>query len=423
MDDDGNLILKGLKMKNIEKGPALKKHWKFIVLFLPFITCFMPANCYSLDPPPITPNEEFFALYDPPYIPGDWHLIVDGTVEQPLSLSMEDLMQYQATTQMSTLECYFPEGPSLLVGNANWTGVPLQAIIQEANPLAEAQSIIFHALDGYSIGPYSLDELLERDDYLLAYGMNGQTLPLEQGYPLKLVLPGIAGYENVRWLKQIEISTSPPTIDLSHYPIHARIFEPEHEGIIALGTYTIRGMVNAGEAIDITKIDISLDGGATWEPAQLLNYFVPNVWKHWEFSWEIPQIGQYEIFASAEDSMGNIQNETGEFGWRGFSVVVTVDYDDDDDSDGIANSIDNCPNDYNPSQIDSDGDGMGNACDADCPNLDGLNPVNFVDFSIFANDWSLSEQGLPGDLNVDGHIDVNDLAIFADYWLSHCYEY
>ncbi len=414
-------VLKGLGMKYLENKVACKNHWKFLISALFFIISFMSADCYSLDPPPITPNEEFFTLSDPPSIPGDWHLIVDGNVEQPLSLSLEELMQYQATTQMATLECYFPIGPPLLVGNANWTGVPLQTIIQEANPTGEAETITFHAIDGYSMGPYTLDELSQRDDLLLAYGMNGQTLPLVQGYPLKLVLPGIAGYQNARWLERLEISTSPPDIDLHHYPIHARIFEPEYQETIVLGTYTIRGMAFAGEGKEITIVEVSTDDGATWEPAQLLNYFVPNVWKHWEFTWEIPQVGEYRIFARAIDSLGNVQREMiGDFGWRGFKVLVTVDY--DDDSDGVANSIDNCPNDYNPSQTDSDGDGTGNVCDADCPNLDGLNPVNFVDFSIFAHNWQLSEPALPGDFNANGLVDVNDLAIFADYWLSHCYE-
>ena len=65
---------------------------------------------------------------------------------------------------------------------------------------------------------------------------------------------------------------------------------------------------------------------------------------------------------------------------------------------------------------------MGNACDEDCPNLDGLNPVDFIDFSILGHDWQLTQANLPGDLNADGVIDVNDLGIFATYWLSDCYE-
>jgi sulfite oxidase len=395
-----------------------RKALSTIVCFV--ITC-LSSSSYSLEPPPITPVDEFFVLHTPPEIPADWHLIVDGAVESPLSLTLEDLTQYPPTTEMATLECYFPVGPSLLVSNANWTGVMLNTVIEGAAPLSEALSITFNAIDGYSMGPYSLDELTQRDDILLAYAMNNQTLPLEQGYPLKLVLPGIAGYQNVRWLDHIEIATSEPSLTLNHFPIHARIFEPKIGQIIPLDTYTIRGMAYAGQEIEITNVDISTDDGVTWQSVQLLNYFVPNVWKHWEFTWEIPQVGEYYIRVRSEDSLGNIQKEEiGDFGWRGFGVAVTVDY--DDDADGVANMADNCPNTYNPSQTDSDGDGIGNACDADCPNLDGLNPIHFVDFSILADNWLQTGTGLAGDLDMSERVDANDVAILADYWLSHCYE-
>jgi DMSO/TMAO reductase YedYZ molybdopterin-dependent catalytic subunit len=374
-----------------------------------------------LEPPPITPIAEFFVLHTAPNISGDWHLIVDGAVESPLALTLEELMQYPATTEMATLECYFPAGPQFLVGNANWTGVPFRIIVQEANALIEAASVSFHAIDGYSMGPYYLDELLLRGDILLAYGMNGETLPPEQGYPLKLVLPGVGGYQNVRWLERIEITTSVPELHLNHYPIHARIFEPKYAETIAVGTYTIYGMAFAGEGKEITKVEVSTDGGVTWQTAQLLNYFVPNVWKRWELVWQIPDVGQYEIFARTEDSLGNTQREeSGEFGWRGFKVLVTAD--EDDDGDGMPNSVDNCAGVYNPSQVDSDGDGTGNACDDDCPHLDGSNPVDFSDFSLLVANWQLTGPALQGDLNQDGGVDANDLAIFTDYWLSFCEE-
>lgn len=92
----------------------------------------------------------------------------------------------------------------------------------------------------------------------------------------------------------------------------------------------------------------------------------------------------------------------------------------DTDDDNACDWADNCPDDYNPDQTDSDGDGTGNACDQDCPNLDGLNPVNFINFSTLAYDWQQVEPNLPGDLNTDGIVDVNDLGIFAIYWLSDC---
>ena len=94
----------------------------------------------------------------------------------------------------------------------------------------------------------------------------------------------------------------------------------------------------------------------------------------------------------------------------------------DADDDLIGSACDNCPAAYNPSQADSDDDGMGNACDNKCPNLDELNPVNFVDFAILASNWLLSGPELAGDLDMDEVVDINDVVIFAYYWLSECYE-
>ena len=392
--------------------------WMTVVLI---IAGYMPDNGHALEPPLITPVDEFFVFRVNPDIPEDWHLNVVGDVENPLSLTLEDLMQYPATTQMSTLECYFPAGTTLWVSNGNWTGIPLRDIIEQAKPLPDANSITFHAIDEYTNGPYSLTEMLGRDDFMLAYSLNGQILPPMQGHPLKLVLPGIAGFQNVRWLDEIKITTSPPTSYFMHYPIHARIFEPNNLETIVVGTYTITGMAYAGEEIEITKVEVSTDGGTTWGPARILSYFIPNVWKIWEYSWEIDQAGEYEIFVRAQDSNGNPQREEfGDFGWRGFGVIVNVDYDSDGDT--IADSLDNCPGVYNPSGVDSDGDGLGNACDMDCPYLDMINPVDFVDFSIIAENWQSTGPALLGDLNADEIVDTNDVVILMDYWLSDCPE-
>jgi len=93
----------------------------------------------------------------------------------------------------------------------------------------------------------------------------------------------------------------------------------------------------------------------------------------------------------------------------------------DMDQDGVENCTDNCINVPNPDQTDSDGDAIGNACDEDCPNLDGVNPVGLGDLAILAYNWQSTEPNLRGDLNMDGIVDINDLAIFAAYWLSDCW--
>jgi len=377
------------------------------------------GDASELTAPPITPNDEFYILGSPPEIPDDWQLTVEGDVEQPLTLTLDDIKAFTATTEMSTLECYYVVGPFLLVSSADWTGVRLNTILQQVRPLAEAKSISFSALDGYRMGDFSLEEVQQRDDILLAYDMNGQGLVPIQGFPLKLVLPGIAGFQHVRWLKKITISSDEPSFELLHYPIHTRILAPEFRETIAEGSYTIQGMAFAGEAREITKVEVSTDAGLTWAPARLLNYHVPNVWKKWDYNWEIPDVGEYEILARVEDSEGNKQYDgVGDMGWKGFYVSVIVER--DSDRDGIPNSLDNCVNTENPSQADADGDGRGNPCDGDCPQLNLLPPIAFPDYSPLAQNWQRIGPNLVGDLNQDGVVNANDMAIIAYYWLTQC---
>lgn len=94
----------------------------------------------------------------------------------------------------------------------------------------------------------------------------------------------------------------------------------------------------------------------------------------------------------------------------------------DSDGDGVNDDLDNCPDFYNPTQRDSDGDGGGDTCDPNCPDLDGLNPVDFVDYSLLMQNWHITGPNIPGDLNMDNIVDINDLAILSDYWLGNCYE-
>lgn len=181
-----------------------------------------------------------------------------------------------------------------------------------------------------------------------------------------------------------------------------------------MGTRTIRGMAVSGTGHEITRVEVSTDGGATWQEATLLSEFVPYAWKHWMYTWEIPRLGQHQILARTYDDTGAMQHEKGGYGWRDYITTVTAET--DADGDGIPDSQDNCPTVFNPSQRDSDGD----ACDADCPNLDGLVPVSFRDFAILASAWQMPDLNSPADLNADGVVDALDLAILARYWLTGC---
>jgi DMSO/TMAO reductase YedYZ molybdopterin-dependent catalytic subunit len=383
------------------------------------VTFVCAAPTYGLEAPPVTRVEDFFVFNHEgiPAVAEDWRLTVDGAVETPLVLDSEAISEYAAVTEMATLECAWSQGPLLWVGNANWTGVPLKTLIEAAGPLPEAASVTVHALDGYALSDIDLGEIMTRDDMLLADEMNGQELPLEQGYPLRLVIPGSGGFHWVQWVTRIEVKTTGGGWAFEGFRPHARISSVEDGDVLPLGTHTIRGMVMAGDGVEITEVEFS-DDGVTWEAAELLTEFVPNVWRQWAFVWDGIKPGENVIYARAITETGAMQREEGGYSWRGFAVTVVGDV--DTDGDGVADSVDNCPALPNPEQRDADGNGVGDLCDPSCPDLDGANPVNFFDFAALGSVWRHNDPNTPGDLNADGAVDLHDLHRLGQYWLRPC---
>jgi len=317
-------------------------------------------------------------------------LDIDGEVEIPISLSLSELQNYPQVDVEATLECDYSVGPPLLVGNAVWTGVPLKRLLEQAVLKPSANSITFWALDGYHRGPWPLNQFLHRADILVAQGMNGDSLPEIQGWPVRLVLPGHVGNEWVRWLDRIEISSERPSDRFQEWPIHARILEPDYNAVIDKCPYIVKGMVNAGGDKEITDVQVSIDDGATWQTAELLNSFTPNIWRHWQYEWKNETPGQHTIFVRVIDKNGNIQDENRPYGWWGYKLVVNV-------SDGI-----NCSD---PQQADINGDWH----------------VDLTDFVLLADQWLISGSGLSADLvpnGGDGEVDFYDLTLMADAWLN-----
>lgn len=365
-------------------------YYLLLTLILIAALCIPLRGGYCLDPPPITPNDEFFTLGRAPEVPPDWTLDIDGEVELPLSLSLDELRQYPHLNVEATLECDFSSGPLLLVGNAVWSGVSLKSLLDRAMLKPSAESITFWALDGYRRGPFLLDKVLHRTDIIVAHSMNGETLPEIQGWPVRIVLPGHTGNQWVRWLDRIEISSSGASDQFKQWPIHARILEPDYNAIVDKCSYTIKGMVNAGNGKEITEIQVSTDNGATWESAELLNYFTPNVWKHWQYEWKVETPGQYTIFARVIDEDGNVQNEDRPYGWWGYKVVVTV--------SPQVNCVDRQRADINKDWY-----------------------VDFTDFSLLADQWLMNSDGLSADVmpdEGDGKVGIQDLVLIADEWLG-----
>ncbi len=192
--------------------------WPPITVCLIRLTCTTPA--YSLDPPPLTDVNDFFVFNHEgvPPVPSDWRLRIDGAVEDPLVLDINTVRERPSVTRMATLECAWSQGPLLWVGNANWTDIPLRDLLGAAGPRPEAASIAVHALDGYVLGDLDLAEIMSREDIMLAYEMNGEELPLTQGYPLRLVVPGAGGFHWVQWVERIEVRDTSPSWAFQKFP-------------------------------------------------------------------------------------------------------------------------------------------------------------------------------------------------------------
>jgi DMSO/TMAO reductase YedYZ molybdopterin-dependent catalytic subunit len=148
---------------------------------------------------PITPTEDIHITGNVQDVDiASYHLIVDGLVDNPLTLSYEEILQFAPITKVVLLIC-----PGAFVDNDEWTGVPVKAILAKAGLKPEASQVLFASVDSYST-TLTLQNA-QKDGVFLAYKVNGQTLPKEQGYPLRLVREGELGGSWIKWLGHIEV--------------------------------------------------------------------------------------------------------------------------------------------------------------------------------------------------------------------------
>jgi DMSO/TMAO reductase YedYZ molybdopterin-dependent catalytic subunit len=157
-----------------------------------------PANVDNSDLP-ITPTDQIHITGRAQEVDiAQYRLTVDGLVGNPLSLTYEDILAYPAVTEVVLLIC-----PGYFVDNAEWSGVPLTALLAEAGVKPEASRVSFRSLDGYRVELPLAD--VQREGVFLAYKVNGEVLPAEHGYPLRLVLRGDYGGDWVKWVERIEV--------------------------------------------------------------------------------------------------------------------------------------------------------------------------------------------------------------------------
>lgn len=305
----------------------------------------------------IVPNEQFFVRSHfavPEVNVKEWRLKVEGAVEKPLELTYEDLTKLPARKLTATLECagngrvhITPPVPGVqwgqgAVGNAEWTGVPLAALLTKAGLKDAAAEVLLEGTDKGQIntdpkspGPIHFARSLplekaKKDEVLLAYRMNGEPLPASHGYPLRAVVGGWYGMASVKWLARIVVTDRPfqgffQSLDYSYFerregqptlkPVtaiqpKAVLARPGLQDVIPAGKpYRVFGAAWAGEhAVD--KVEVSVDGGKTWAKAKLLGESKPVQWVLWEYEWEKPAAGQASLVARATDDQGRTQPPT-----------------------------------------------------------------------------------------------------------------
>ena len=314
-----------------------------------------PLNCETSIPALIggvvMPNARFYVRnhFETPRLdPLSWRLEVNGLVERPLRLSLRDLHGMRSETLVATLECagngrsaFDPptDGEQWQLGaasTAEWTGVPLAEILDRAGLTPAAMEIVFRGADQGSTGetadPIRFERSLLVSDAsesssLLAYAMNGEPLPLEHGYPLRLIVPGWYAVASVKWLTEIEATGSPFT---GFFQTERYVYETERSGAVTrepvrlqqvravitqpsagqqvtAGDLVVRGVAWSGAA-PIDKVEVSI-GSGPWQNARLIGQRHRHSWQWWELLTRIDSPGQTTLRARATDLAGRTQPE------------------------------------------------------------------------------------------------------------------
>jgi DMSO/TMAO reductase YedYZ molybdopterin-dependent catalytic subunit len=271
------------------------------------------------DPPKprlaLTPNDEFYvtSYRSPPDIRvNQWSLRIMGLVERPLTLTYSQLQERPAVSQIVTLECVGNGLAADAISTAEWGGVPLKSLLEEAGASAQAADLIFRAADGYSDSiPFSR---AMAGDVLVAHRMNGVPLPRGHGFPARIIAPGIYGMKNVQWVTDIEVVTEDYKgyyqqkgwSDQAVVKTSSHIDVPGHGGVLNGREALVQGYAFAG-ARGISRVELSTDGGETWRDAELEPELSPYAWRFWRYRWELPPPGRHALVVRATDGTGRRQ--------------------------------------------------------------------------------------------------------------------
>jgi len=308
---------------------------------------------HLLDKSWITPNDVHYVrshLPTPAIRPDEWNLTIEGEVNQTLKLTMNDIHSFREVSQTVTLECSGngrafadPPVPGLqwekgAVGTARWTGISLRDVLAKAQLKTAARHAV---LNGADTPPRTTPDFIRsipiekatHPDTMIAYRMNGTDIPINHGFPLRLIVPGWEAAASTKWLTSIRVSEAeaPGFFMQTAYRIPNRPVAPgasvdpkdmvpytaldvksiftyplEGAAVRTGASIELRGFAWAGEA-DITRVDVSTDFGRTWTAAALDSEKARYTWRRFRYSWKPPRHGSFVAVSRATDSQGRTQ--------------------------------------------------------------------------------------------------------------------
>ncbi|MEU4621992.1 molybdopterin-dependent oxidoreductase [Actinoplanes sp. NPDC023801] len=286
-----------------------------------------------------TANRDFYrvdtALSVPRIDLGTWRLRLHGMVDNEFVLSFDDLLDRPLIERDVTLNCVSNEVGGPYIGTARWLGVPLAPLLREAGLRAGADQLVARSAEGMTIGT-PIDVLLDGRDAMLVVGMNGEPLPLVNGFPVRMLTPGLYGYAGAcKWLTELQVTTF---ADFDAYWVErgwaargpvkttSRIDRPKPFARLTTGAQTIAGVAWA-QGRGISAVEISVDGG-TWKQAELLPVPSADTWVQWRYAWNAAP-GPHSIAVRATDRTGAVQTEKratpfpdGATGWHTITVTI-----------------------------------------------------------------------------------------------------
>lgn len=252
------------------------------------------------------------ALIDPRVEVAGWRLDVGGAVEEPYSITYDELLAMDAVERVHTLECISNDIGGDLVSTAIWTGARMGDLLERARPLPSGYDVVLTSVDGYT-DSIRLAKAMQPET-LVAYLMEGHTLPEAHGYPVRALIPDIYGMKNVKWLRRIDVATHDfqgywmerGWSDVAVYNVHTWIDTPRGSRAWDGGPIQIAGIAFAG-ARGISRVEVSTDQGNNWTDAELEIPVGDHTWRRWRYEWTPSADGRHLLVARSTDGEGQIE--------------------------------------------------------------------------------------------------------------------